>query len=129
MALLHGMAALLVADATLRAVGGSPVTVLAAMPVNDQGNSGLGMGTAMQQEWELEPVLVRWKTANDGKHRELVVSAATLERAFNTCDTETLRSILLRSQVNPGGEKLRITDVSTELYEGTVYLYRARLER
>ena len=129
MALHNGVAAGMAAAATLRALGGCSVTVSGAMAGADATGAGLGIGPAMQQQWELEPVLVRWETANDEKHRELAVSAETLERVFKIRDTEVLRALLLRSQMKLGNETLRATEVSTEIFEGSVYLYRLRLER
>ena len=129
MAARNGMAASMLAEATLRASGGSSVTVCACVPGNDSGNTGLGIGPAMQQEWQLEPAVVRWKSANDEKYREMVVSATTIEHTLKTSDTETLRGLLLRSQVKLSEETLRVAGVSTEVHEGTVYLYRLRLER
>ena len=112
------------ARATLRALGGTKISLRVCSGGGNGTAIGIGVATPVMESIEVSPVLLR--TASDGS-REIVVDASTLEEALGA-DGESVVAILKLSRVSLNGVESRISEVRFDELGGAPYVYRLRLE-
>jgi len=126
---VSGIAVTRAADAMLRALGGSTVSMLfpaAAMP-NDP-STQLGLVDPGTEEVAFCPVVVRaLTTANTGPRRrlEFLLSATAVAETVSSRDAASAEA-LFNSALGMlyDGDLFHVEGVTTEYFAGTAYLYR-----
>jgi hypothetical protein len=124
---MNGRQAVLVraVNAMVRAMGGAAITL--RIPMASPGTSReLGLETALVQEVELSPVVVRHrKQTGKSQDVEAVISSSVVESALATYG-QTDATAFLRSaeQMTFAGEVFVVTGVKAERFAGVEYLYR-----
>ncbi len=126
---ISGVALVRAADAMLRALGGSEVTVLFPLQVLPEDTSTeLGLVDPGVEQVRFSPVIARnLPTGSEGPRRKLefllpasVVASESVDRNAAS-GTELLHGAL---GIIYEGETFHIASITTECFAGTAYLYR-----
>jgi hypothetical protein len=118
----RGLALARAAEAMLRSLGGTQVTLRCAIaPASDAGARDLGLDAPAAADITVSPVLVR-RAAKDAF--ELLFAPASLATALAgrpQTPEDSLRAVLA---IIHQGRTLRVRSVSTDNFAGAAYLYR-----
>lgn len=120
-----GLAMARAAEAMLRALGGSEVTLRfngAAISDDAASNPRLGLGTNLNEDVALSPVVVR--TAADGS-LEFVLPSSIVDAQVESRQAGTAKA-LFQSALGfiHDGKLMGIESVSADFHAGAAYLYR-----
>ncbi len=129
MAGISGCAAVRAADALVRALGGTEVTLLfAAAGISSDAVAELGLIDPGVEQVRIEPVIVReLATENNGPRRRIellagrsALTAQVSQRSVASADAlfESALGVVYR------GEMFHIEGFSVERFDGVAYLYR-----
>jgi len=124
-------AAVRAAEAMLRTVGGSSVSVRVPVTTSDATTQAqIGVSGVSCEDVALAPVIVRrFKGPLDGKlHRELIMAAGTLARLREIHATDDAEKFF-RTAVGVVVESrlMRVTGFAADEFSGTPYIYRVQV--
>ncbi|HEY7153329.1 MAG TPA: hypothetical protein VH575_05150 [Gemmataceae bacterium] len=122
----HGRAVARFADAMLRSLGGTQVTLRIADPASGSSNSQLGLEAPEAEDLQISPAMIKPLAPAEGGRRriEVVVSAHSLRTLAKSYGVQDIVAWLLEAQgVLQRDQILRIADVTVERYLDTDCLY------
>lgn len=122
----HGCAVARFADALLRSLGGSPVTLRLSDPASGDTASQLGVEAPAAGDMQVSPALSKPLSPEaDGRRRmEVIISAASLRTIAKTFGVTDFVAWLLTTQgVVQHGSLMRIETVTVDQFHGQDCLY------
>ncbi len=114
------------ADAMVRTLGGSQITLRLATPSAGDTNSQLGLTPPMSEDVQISPALVRTTApaANGSKHIEVTLSAKAVKPIADQYGVDDIPTWLLTAEgVLFRGKLLHIETVISDHLGGVDYLY------
>ncbi len=122
----HGCAIVRFADALLRTLGGTQVTLRLADPSTGDTGSQLGLEAPTAEDMQLSPAVIKSLDAEaDGRRRiEVIVSATSLRAIAKSYGIDDVSAWLLSMQgVLQYGGVMRIAKVAVDEFNGKECLY------
>ena len=114
------------ATAMLRTLGAGAVSLLVPQPATVNVQTGLGLGTPMVNEVEMEPVLLQ--TTVNGNALLALTTRSAVQRALGNAGAIDAKKTLETSMLRAEEKQYRVVSVTVKQFGGAELIYELEIE-